>query len=751
MVIDDEVATGLFVGMDPATGIAAGVGDDGLSKPVLGWNPVQGDTYHWAPAGSVGGGGTRRHLFDREVYVDSDGLGAYVNVRAWGSITGAPTTVQGYGITNAVRNDTSGSITNSVAGTAVLTLSGLYAASGAVNLAVWQRSGGAVAARIRYDDAATNMRLGTSTAHDLILERGGSAIITLAAAAASFGVSALPSADNSVDLGSGSFRWRNLTIAGTLAAPTITATTVTTTGSIFSGDEFRFTNKSRLVSPSDGVLSFTNNAGNANASLTIAGLTATTGAFSGAVSGTTGTFSGAVAGTTGTFSGVASAASYKQSAASGQYYHFDLASGNNFLGASAANTLDLYAGGVQSMRWTASSIAHYLAALPASDNAVDVGSASFRWRVGYFMSVDATGGSGGWLVGGTAGKQRISYSTDIFTAINVGNAYASIAGLNLIAAGGVNAAITGANTTQICYNALYVVGTNTGTRGSWSLIVDTSNLSSPRTAIGVSNAGMVTMGWGLDMGNSGISSISSLTTAGLIHTGTSINLFNNGGNASMTWGKPAPAADNSFSLDITSSNAAYNFSIHHNTGTAGGSVFAIIPSTAAGGTSFTTPLFKLNGSTLVISFGGAILPITDNARDVGSGSFRWRDGYFSRDVVVGGSLTVGSFSLPAAGWTAGTMLNSWSGQVYYWKDPSGIVEVQSTQLIRNGGGATVIQLPVGYRPGSYMRFIYVSADFSGNSVVGWGDIDNATGNIILDNHTGYQNYTHFHIRFSTTF
>ena len=62
------------------------------------------------------------------------------------------------------------------------------------------------------------------------------------------------------------------------------------------------------------------------------------------VSGT-GRFTGALTGTSATFSSTVKATQFQLSAASGQYYYFDNASGNNFLGLTATNTLGLYVGG----------------------------------------------------------------------------------------------------------------------------------------------------------------------------------------------------------------------------------------------------------------------------------------------------------------------------------------------------------------------------------------------------------------------
>lgn len=123
----------------------------------------------------------------------------------------------------------------------------------------------------------------------------------------------------------------------------------------------------------------------------------------------------------------------------------------------------------------------------------------------------------------------------------------------------------------------------------------------------------------------------------------------------------------------------------------------------------------------------------------------------SGNFTFPGDLSIsGSFNPQAASWNAPTMLNGWSGQVYSWKSPFNLVHVYSTQLIRTSSPAYVCQLTSGHRPGSYMRFIGHSADISGNIIPTYGSID-TSGNLFLDNLTGYQNYTHFNITFSPSF
>lgn len=87
-IVNPVVEAGVFVGMDPATGIVAGIADDGTVKVLEAWDPVQGDVFHTAPAGSAGGGGTRRHMFDRPI--DVTGTGTFS-----GAITVASAMVNG--------------------------------------------------------------------------------------------------------------------------------------------------------------------------------------------------------------------------------------------------------------------------------------------------------------------------------------------------------------------------------------------------------------------------------------------------------------------------------------------------------------------------------------------------------------------------------------------------------------------------------------------------------------------------------
>jgi len=110
--------------------------------------------------------------------------------------------------------------------------------------------------------------------------------------------------------------------AGTTALQAVTATSGTFSDRIFAGaaNALGWTGRSLLLSPSDGAVTMRNNADTAYATLQVAGFTATTGTFSGAVSGiTTLAGTGAISGftsiamngalsgaTTGAFSGAVS-------------------------------------------------------------------------------------------------------------------------------------------------------------------------------------------------------------------------------------------------------------------------------------------------------------------------------------------------------------------------------------------------------------------------------------------------------------
>jgi hypothetical protein len=70
-------------------------------------------------------------------------------------------------------------VNNSSAGATVATFEGNYSASGDVKLAVFERSGGAVASAIEYNDATTDMEFGTTTSHSFSLKTADTRRLTI--------------------------------------------------------------------------------------------------------------------------------------------------------------------------------------------------------------------------------------------------------------------------------------------------------------------------------------------------------------------------------------------------------------------------------------------------------------------------------------------------------------------------------------------------------------------------------------------
>ena len=81
-------------------------------------------------------------------------------------------------------NAGSSAFNNDAAGEVVATFNGLYSGSGDVQLAKFQRNGGAVAAAITYADATTDMEFGTTTGHSLSLTTDDSRRLTITSAGA---------------------------------------------------------------------------------------------------------------------------------------------------------------------------------------------------------------------------------------------------------------------------------------------------------------------------------------------------------------------------------------------------------------------------------------------------------------------------------------------------------------------------------------------------------------------------------------
>ena len=70
-------------------------------------------------------------------------------------------------------------VNNTSAGATVATFEGDYSASGDVKLASFERNGGAVAAAIEYNDATTDMELGTTTSHNFSLKTADTRRLTI--------------------------------------------------------------------------------------------------------------------------------------------------------------------------------------------------------------------------------------------------------------------------------------------------------------------------------------------------------------------------------------------------------------------------------------------------------------------------------------------------------------------------------------------------------------------------------------------
>jgi len=85
------------------------------------------------------------------------------------------TGASGVGGTERVRIHSDGEteIKGGAAGQNALLVTGNYSAGNSIDIQTWQRSGGAVQAKMIYRDASTDMVFGTDTAHDLEIMTGG--------------------------------------------------------------------------------------------------------------------------------------------------------------------------------------------------------------------------------------------------------------------------------------------------------------------------------------------------------------------------------------------------------------------------------------------------------------------------------------------------------------------------------------------------------------------------------------------------
>ena len=184
----------------------------------------------------------------------------------------------------------------------------------------------------------------------------------------------------------------------------------------------------------------------------------------GATTPTTGAFSTVTA--TGSIQGQASNA-FKMNSSSGQYYHFDNATGNNFMGLSAANVVDLYAGSALSATFRSTGLA-VTGALSSTLGATIQG-LTVGLGAGAVSTNTAVGGSA--LSGNTTGYANTAVGNNALTA-TAGNYYLTGVGYyagKLLSSGVMStflgaesgqALITGSNTTVVGARALKTATTS---------------------------------------------------------------------------------------------------------------------------------------------------------------------------------------------------------------------------------------------------------------------------------------------------
>ena len=235
-------------------------------------------------------------------------------------------------------------------------------------------------------------------------------------------------------------------------------------------------------------------------SLTSTGL-AVTGTLSatGAITGAAGSFSTITA--TGSIQGQASNA-FTTSSNSGQYYHFDNASGSNFMGLSAANVVDLYAGGALSATFRSTGLAvtgTLSSTLGATIQSLTVGLGAGAVATNTAVGASALGanttGSRMTVLGYQAGNSNVTNSFSAYVGYRAG---ANVIGDLNVAIGdralegasgstvtqtvaigqGVLAAVTSGNSmVGIGYNALAA-----NTSGTYNVAVGQDALKSNTTA-----------------------------------------------------------------------------------------------------------------------------------------------------------------------------------------------------------------------------------------------------------------------------
>lgn len=222
-VINEKFATGLFIGMTPAAGVLAARKADGTDAVLIAWDPVTGDATYSAPAGSAGGGGTRRFLFGRPIEVVGTVLASgALTIGGDLSFSQADPSVKlaanyyvkltsATGVIDIVSNTiTALSIANNgatITTPAVFTALAVRAgAAGWAGLGSFRLPNNAVVAWSNVAQSASlTLRVNTSDrfATDAGFDIGGSI---------------LPGTDNANDIGSGSFRWRNIFASGSVTS-----------------------------------------------------------------------------------------------------------------------------------------------------------------------------------------------------------------------------------------------------------------------------------------------------------------------------------------------------------------------------------------------------------------------------------------------------------------------------------------------------------------------------------------------------
>jgi hypothetical protein len=191
------------------------------------------------------------------------------------------------------------------------------------------------------------------------------------------------------------------------------------------------------------------------------------------VSGT-GRFTGALTGTSATFSSTVKATQFQLTNSSGQYYYFDNASGNNFIGLTATNTLGLYVGGNLSLSIASTGAATFSSSVTAT-NLILGDSNNLTWGGSYGANIPTivgVSGASGYLAiypaGSTLGERfRITNGGNV----GIGNIGAN-AKLEVTASSGevfrADAASGAyriiANQTQVLLNGNVGIGTTSPTR-----------------------------------------------------------------------------------------------------------------------------------------------------------------------------------------------------------------------------------------------------------------------------------------------